>query len=70
MLVLATISSLPSLPPVFYRDSKDRATNNNSRVLHSPELVDEVLRPAAGSNFDRAGGRDNDKGAGGASALG
>lgn len=45
MLVLATISLLPSLPPAFCRDSKDRATNNNSRVLPFPELVGAVLKP-------------------------
>jgi len=46
VLVLATISLLLSLPPVFCRDSKGRATNNNSRVLRSPVLVDEVLKQA------------------------
>jgi hypothetical protein len=49
VLVLATISLLLSLPPVFCRDSKGRATNNNSRVLHSPALVDVVLKLAAGA---------------------
>ena len=44
---MATISLLLSLPPVFCRDSKARATNNNFRVLHSLELADVVPRPAA-----------------------
>ncbi len=47
VLVLATISLLLSLPPVFCKDSKGRATNNNSRVLHSPALVDVVLKQTA-----------------------
>ena len=47
VLVLETISLLPNLPPVFCRDSKDRATNNNSRVLHSPVLVVAVHRQPA-----------------------
>lgn len=38
------ISSLPSPQPVFYRDSKGKATNNSSRVLRSPALVDEAPR--------------------------
>lgn len=42
MLVLVTISLPLSLPPAFCRDSRDRATNNNSRVPHSPVLVDVV----------------------------
>jgi hypothetical protein len=48
-LALAMISSLLSLPPVFCKDFKGRATNNNSRVLHSPVLVDVVLKQAAGA---------------------
>ena len=47
VLVLATISLLLNLPPVFCSDSKVRATNNNFRVLHSPALVDVVLKQAA-----------------------
>lgn len=44
VLGLATISLLPSLPLVSCKDSKAKATNNNSRVLHFPEPVAADLR--------------------------
>jgi hypothetical protein len=47
VLVLATISSLPSLPPPFCRDSRAKVTNNNSRALHSQVQADAVLKPWA-----------------------
>jgi hypothetical protein len=46
VLALVTISSPLNLPPVSFKDSKARVTNNNSRVQLSPVLVGEARKPA------------------------